>query len=125
MYKLDVAQGIIPKPDELLKKVPNEQSAYLAGFLVQKYTVSEKWKDYNILIGDEYDEHSVDKVIQRLKLEIVQRMRDENLKKLSEAATVEEQDGQLEILARVDEFKNIISGALGRVVIGPPKLLEL
>ncbi|HEX5171381.1 MAG TPA: DNA primase [Cyclobacteriaceae bacterium] len=125
LYKVEIAKGNIHNADEFIQLLSSEQKAYVADFLVQKYQVSEKWKDYNIFITDEYNENSVDRVIQRLKLAVILNMRSEYQQKLAATKEAEEQNGLIEILTKVDEFKNALSNLLGRVVIAPPKLLEL
>ncbi|MFN3841384.1 MAG: hypothetical protein ACK4RF_11835, partial [Cyclobacteriaceae bacterium] len=100
-------------------------SAYVSGFLVQKYFISEGWRKHHIYIGDEYDsEHSTLKVISQLKLGIVMKMLTDNLQKIKEATKVNEQEQLLKIQKEIDGYKNIIASSLGRIVLPTMKLLE-
>ena len=117
-YKIEVAKGTSVKPSDFLRALSPEASTYVAAFLVQKYFVSEGWKNHHIIIGDEYspDQSSV-KVIMQLKLGIILKMLNDNLQKFKEAKTEVEQNEMVDIQARLDEFKNEMARSLGRIVL--------
>ncbi|HEU5289576.1 MAG TPA: hypothetical protein VFU05_02960, partial [Cyclobacteriaceae bacterium] len=117
-YKVEVAKGNSMKPDAFLKAIPQEEATYISGFLVQKYYISEGWKQHHIYIGDEYVvDQSAHKVIMQLKLGIVLKMLNDNLQKIKETTTKKEQDELLEIQTTIDGFKNTIASGLGRIVL--------
>lgn len=117
-YKIEVAKGESVKPGDFLRALSPAASSYVSGFLVQKYFVSEGWKNHHIIIGDEYnpDQSSV-KVIMQLKLGIILKMLNDNLQKVKEAKTEAEQIEMIDIQADLDSFKNEIARSLGRIVL--------
>jgi DNA primase len=124
-YKVSLTKGEEIKPDKLLRSFPSSLAAYLSGFLIQKYFVSENWKKHHIIIGDEYEvEHSTMKVITQLKLGIILKMLHDNLQKAKEAKTEAEQNELLEIQATLDEYKNILATNLGRIVLPSVKQFQ-
>lgn len=125
LYKIELAKGNPISSSEVLRNFPSPISAYLSGFLVQKYFVSENWKKHHIIIGDEYQvEQSSMKVITQLKLGIILKMLHDNLKKAKEAKTEAEQNELLEIQATLDEYKNILATNLGRIVLPSVKQFQ-
>ena len=101
-----------------MRALSPDTAAYVSGFLVQKYFISEGWKKHHIIIGDEYNvEQSSEKVIMQLKLGIILKMLGDNLQKVKEQKTVEEQNEMLEIQATLDGYKNDIARGLGRIVL--------
>jgi DNA primase len=124
-YKIEVAKGNSVKPDAFLKALSPKSSSYVSGFLVQKYYVSEGWKRHNIYIGDEYGlEQSSLKVIMQLKLGIIVKMLNDNLLKIKETTSKNEQNELLEIQSTIDGYKNTIASGLGRIVLPNVKLLQ-
>ncbi|HET9052749.1 MAG TPA: toprim domain-containing protein, partial [Cyclobacteriaceae bacterium] len=108
-YKIEVAKGNSVKPGDFLQTLSQEEASYVSHFLVQKYFVSEGWKNHHIIIGDEYSpEQSSAKVIMQLKLGIVLKMLNDNLQKVKEAKTEREQTEMIDIQASLDEYKNEI-----------------
>lgn len=125
LYKIELTKGNSISASEVLRSFPSPISAYLSGFLVQKYFVSENWKKHHIIIGDEYQvEQSSMKVITQLKLGIILKMIQDNLKKAKEAKTEAEQNELLEIQATLDEYKNIFATNLGRIVLPSVKQFQ-
>lgn len=117
-YKIEVAKGESVKPNDFLRTLSPAASSYVSGFLVQKYFVSEGWKNHHILIGDEYNpDQSSMKVILQLKLGIIVKMLHDNLQKVKESTTVKEQTELIDIQATLDEYKNEIAKGLGRIVL--------
>lgn len=124
-YKIEVTKGNSVKPDAFMKAIPQAASSYVSGFLVQKYYVSEGWKTHHIFIGDEYlPEASALKVIMQLKLGIVLKMLHDNLQKIKEAQSKNEQNELLDIQVTIDGYKNTIASGLGRIVLPKVKLLQ-
>lgn len=117
-YKIEVAEGHSVRPNDFMRALSTDTAAYVSGFLVQKYFVSEGWKKHHIIIGDEYHvEQSSEKVIMQLKLGIILKMLSDNLQKAKELKTDEEQNEMLEIQATLDGYKNDIAKGLGRIVL--------
>lgn len=117
-YKIEVAKGTSVKPGDFLRVLSPEASTYVSAFLVQKYFVSEGWKNHHIIIGDEYSpDQSSTKVIMQLKLGIILKMLNDNLQKVKEAETETEQNEMIDIQATLDEYKNEIAKGLGRIVL--------
>lgn len=117
-YKIEVAKGNSIKPSDFLRALSPQASSYVSDFLVQKYFVSEGWKNHHIIIGDEYSaDQSSMKVIMQLKLGIVLKMLNDNLQKVKEAKTENEQTEMIDIQADLDGFKNEIAKSLGRIVL--------
>ena len=117
-YKIEVTEGHSVKPNDFMRALSPDTAAYVSGFLVQKYFISEGWKKHHIIIGDEYNvEQSSEKVIMQLKLGIILKMLGDNLQKVKELKTVEEQNEMLEIQATLDGYKNDIAKGLGRIVL--------
>ena len=125
LYKIELTKGNSINPSEVLRNFPSSIAAYLSGFLVQKYFVSENWKKHHIIIGDEYQvEQSTMKVITQLKLGIILKMIHDNLQKAKEAVNEAEQNELLEVQATLDEYKNILATNLGRIVLPTVKQFQ-
>jgi hypothetical protein len=92
---------------------------------VQKYFVSENWKEHHIFIGDEYlVDQSTMKVLNQLKLGMIVKMLHDNLTKVKEAQSEDELNQLLEIHAALDEYKNNFARNLGRVVLPTMKQFQ-
>jgi DNA primase len=116
IYKIEVAKGQIPTPENFMAVVPQHLQTYIATLIVPKYTVSDGWKEHKIYIGDEYQASSARVVVARLKLGVIQKMIDEGLKQMQEATNAKDRDDLLEVQYHVQNAKKDLSFTLGRVI---------
>jgi DNA primase len=116
LYKIEIAKGDVPTPESFMGVIPHGLQNYLATIVVPRYTMSEGWKKHKIFVGEEYQPASAHMVVARLKLGVIQRMVDEGLKQMQEAASEKDRDDLLEVQFHVQNAKKDVSVTLGRVI---------
>lgn len=117
LYKSELAQGIVPTPESIMKITPMELQPYVSSLVVPKYLLSEGWKKFQIYVGPEYEPKSAQVVVSRLKLGLVQKMIGEGLAKIKLAKEEKELEDLLEIQTQIESAKIGLSSLLGRVVL--------
>ncbi len=124
-YKGEVANGNDVKPARFISTLPTHLSSYVSDFLVQKYFISDGWKTNHIIIGNEYEvEKAPYKIVMQLKFGIVVKMLNDNLQKIKEASSHEEETELMGIQYAIDNYKNEIASGLGRVILPSVKLVQ-
>ncbi|MBI2269401.1 MAG: DNA primase [Bacteroidetes bacterium] len=117
-YSVGITNGQLPNMNSFINQDDVNVSKTVIDLVSSPYTLAE-WSRHNILVGTEEEnlKATIYKYVNTLKAKYIQRMIDENLKLLKDAADENEIVMFQQKQKQLDEAKSYFNNLLGRIIV--------